>query len=85
VRILCKCGFVVSTGSCPNPIGFLYLREKDADDIETEANDDTKVSEIFDSIGLRAVQGYRCPSCDRLLMFEEGRDGLVSFYSREPD
>jgi hypothetical protein len=85
MSLLCKCGHVISTGSNPNPIGFLYLREKDADDIETAAKADTKASEIFDSIGSRATQGYRCPSCDRLLMFEEGRDGLVAFYSREPD
>jgi hypothetical protein len=85
VKILCNCGFVVSTVSCPNPIGFFYLREKDADDIEIAAKGDTKASEIFDSIGSQALQGYRCPSCDRLLLFEERRDGLVAFYSREPD
>jgi hypothetical protein len=84
MKMRCGCGKIISTGLCPNPDGFLVLKEADADAVETEATDATAVSDIFDAIGDRSVQGYRCPSCGRLLLFEAGRGGAITFFKQEP-
>jgi hypothetical protein len=83
VQIRCGCGKIIATGLNPHPDGFLLLKETDADAIETDATDKT-ASDVFDAIADRAIQGYRCPSCGRLLLFEAGRGGPITFFKLEP-
>jgi hypothetical protein len=80
-KIRCTCDEGISTVSVPNPSGFLLLSEPALDAIENTAGT-KEMSVIVDEINDGAVQGYRCPRCSQLLLFESGRAGPVTYYRK---
>ena len=82
-KIKCICGEIIEMISVPNPNGFLSVPELSLDQIETDSEAESSVVSVFDAINDRGIQGYRCPNCQRLILFESGRGGEASFYARE--
>ena len=80
-KIRCICDNVIEMISVPNVLGFWIISEQSIDELEMSHDD--AVATVFDELNDRAIQGYRCNECGRLILFEKGRSGSVTFYKKE--
>ncbi len=81
MKFRCACGEVLNTSVSPHPEGFLLVTEVLLDQVESTPP--PCVSEAIDRVNEVSVQAYRCPVCDRLLVFERGRGTAPALYRRE--
>ena len=86
--IHCPGGHTFSDGQIPSPYGWLLMSEEQLELAFNEVVElDPKTEYAGDkmqwAILSRGLVTYRCPHCERLLVFEHGLDKPAASYRRE--
>lgn len=86
--INCGCGKTFSDSEIPCPHGSLLISEARLEQALDEIEGLDRHAEWFCDrvdavVRLRGAITYRCPHCDRLLVFEDGLDKPAASYRRE--
>ena len=76
-RMDCKCGYILSTTEAPNDIQLRVYTDK-----EWEAILDCDIIEPW-KIPLPKYEVWKCPNCNRIYVFEAGKNTPVMRYILE--
>ncbi len=76
-KMTCRCGELLSNNEAPNDIELKVYTDKEWDDI---LNVDS-IDPIM--IPSPKYNVWRCPKCERLYFFENGKDAAVKIYNIE--
>lgn len=75
----CKCGYILSTTQAPNDIQLRVFTDKEWDRILNCETIETW------KIPLPKYDVWKCPNCNRIYVFEEGKDVPIMKYVLEKD
>lgn len=78
MHLLCKCGENMWNGNIPNDIEYWVYSDKQSDKILE--NDIISTLELGMSYDYNV---WRCPKCNRLYVFENGRNEVIAVYKLE--
>jgi len=78
-KMNCKCGCILSTTQAPNDIQLKVYTDK-----EWEKILDCDIVESW-KIPLPKYDVWKCPNCNRIYVFEEGKDIPIMKYILEDD
>jgi hypothetical protein len=76
-RFLCKCGETLSNSLAPNDIELKLYTDMEWDEIINQ--------EVIDPLAIPEPKYdvWRCPKCERLYFFENGKDEAIKVYKLE--
>lgn len=78
-KMNCKCGYILSTTQAPNDIQLRVYTDK-----EWEKILDCDIIEPW-KIPFPKYDVWKCPKCNRIYVFEEGKDIPIMKYIMEED
>ena len=73
-RMNCKCGEILSNSEAPNDVELRVYTDREWDNILSVDTINTW------KIPLPKYDVWRCPKCERVLVFEEGNDRAIKEY-----
>ncbi|MEW4415263.1 hypothetical protein [Clostridium sp. AN503] len=78
-KMNCKCGYILSTMQAPNDIQLRVYTDREWEEIL-----DCDIIEPW-KIPLPQYDVWKCPNCNRIYVFEEGKDMPIMKYVLEKD